>query len=561
LVLVVAIGLLPLLALVAILLWRSASETEAQVVRERVTLARAAALVVDVFIMDNVAALEVLGQDPMALDDRDPAKVSSYLARIAERNPNWDGVGLIDGRGLNITISATAALRSVSVADRDYFRQATSTGRTAISQAVIGRFSGKPTVVIAVPVTLASGDRGVLTGILSLAFLDKELSALPGVGEIGVIVVDRAGRVIVHPDEAAVAGLADLSALPGVRSALGGETGSLRRVEGGDDLVIAYAPARSAQWGIVIRQPASAAFALIRTEIAAAAALAVVAALIAIGLAWRVGRRLQRYYDRAVAAQINAEAASAESERRRRSLEQLIAEREEFLAAIGHELKTPLTSISAAAGLITGDSAVGGDRARRYAELMQQQVARAVDLVSGFLDISRFDHSTPTRRDPIDLRALARATVEGQRALLPSEPRYELSFEGGDDQVPIEGDESRLEQVLLNLLSNAVKYSPAGGPIDVRVERSGRRAVLTVSDKGIGMTADELDLVFSPFTRGRSARERGIEGTGLGLHITKRIVEAHGGRITVASVPGHGTTVAVDLPLRVEVAETVSPAG
>jgi signal transduction histidine kinase len=84
---------------------------------------------------------------------------------------------------------------------------------------------------------------------------------------------------------------------------------------------------------------------------------------------------------------------------------------------------------------------------------------------------------------------------------------------------------------------------------------------LTVSDKGIGMTADELDLVFSPFTRGRSARERGIEGTGLGLHISKRIVEAHGGRIAVASVPDQGTTVAVDLPLRVGVAETVSPAG
>jgi signal transduction histidine kinase len=556
LVFVVAIGLLPLLALVATFLWRSASENEAQIVRERVRLARAAALVVDVFVKDNVAALEVLGRDPTALDDRDPTKVSLYLAGISERNPNWDGVGLVDGRGLNVTTSAAAALRTVSVADRDYFREATTTGRTAISQAVIGRFSGKPTVVIAVPVALASGDKGVLTGVLSLAFLEQELAALPGVSEIGVIVVDRAGRAIVHPDHVVVASVADLSSLPGVRAALSGETGSLRSSEAGGDLVVAYAPARAPQWGVVVRQPASAAFALIGAEIAQAAALTVVATLIAIGVAWLVGGRLQRYYDRAVAAQVRAEAASEESERRRRSLERLIAEREEFLAMIGHELKTPLTSIAVAADLVANSAGARGDPIRRYVDLMRHQVARAVDLVSGLLDISRFDGSMPVQRHALDLGLLAREVVDRQRALLPAEPSYQLRVDAGAP-VPVAGDGSRIEQVLENLLSNAVKYSPAGGPIEVRVAREDRRAVLTVIDRGIGMTADELDLVFAPFARGRTARDRGIEGTGLGLHISKRIVEAHGGRIAVASVPGKGTTVVVELPLRVAVREAV----
>lgn len=89
----------------------------------------------------------------------------------------------------------------------------------------------------------------------------------------------------------------------------------------------------------------------------------------------------------------------------------------------------------------------------------------------------------------------------------------------------------------------------------MRVREEGGRGAITVIDSGIGMTADERESIFTPFARGRSATERGIGGSGLGLYLSKRIVEAHGGRISVASVPGTGTTVAVELPLHAEVGE------
>lgn len=556
-VLAVAVGLLPLLALVAVFEWRSVSETELQITRERETLARAAALVVDVFVRDSVTALEVLARDAAATDDRDPAKVSAHLAAVAEQNPNWDGVGLVDARGLNITVTASAALRSVSIADRDYFRDAVRTGRTAIGRAVIGRFSGRPAVAMGVPVTLASGGQGVLTGVLTIVAIEERLRSLPGAGETGIVVADRAGRAIVNPEASAVAALADLSALPGVRAALRGETGSLRRVEAGDELLIAYAPVTSAGWGVVVRQPTSRAFSLVRSDLQQAAALTAVGALFMLGLAWIVGGRLQRYYDDAVAAQMRAEEASVESERRRRALEQLIAQREEFLSNIGHELKTPLTSVSLAAELIARRGMAAEEPMRSYVELMRQQISRAVSLIGDLLDISRFDRGVPLRKDPVDVGALADAVVERQRALLPAAAPFDLRTDAATGVV-IAGDEARLEQVLTNLLSNAVKYSPNGGRIDVRVREEGGRGAITVTDSGIGMTADERQSVFTPFSRGRSATQRGIEGSGLGLYLSKRIVEAHGGQISVASVPGKGTTVAVELPLHAEVREPMT---
>lgn len=546
LVLAVAVGLVPLLALVAAVVWRSVSDTEAQIVREREALARAAALVVDVYVRDNVAALETLAQDRAATDDRDPPAVSRYLADIAQRNPNWDGVGLVDGRGLNVTVTATTPLRSVSIADRDYFKEAMGTGQTAISQAVIGRFSGKPTVAIAVPVSLASGDRGILTGVLSLAFLEDELDDLPAAVEIGVIVVDRSGHAVVHPDPQVVSRLADLSALPGVGAAISGGSGSLRRIEDGEALLVAYAPADVPGWGVVVRQPESAAFALIRSEALTAGSLSLFGALIVLAAAAVVGGRLQRYNDEAV--------------ERRRALERLIEQREEFLSSLGHELKTPLTSVAMAAELIGRVARRSGDdKVRHYADVMGQQLARAQGLIGQLLDISRFDQRVPLRKEPVDLGALARAVVERERAVLPPEPSREIALVA-DDGVVVDGDEARLEQVLINLLSNAVKYSPEGGRIDVRVAREASRATVVVIDGGIGMAPEDRELMFTPFFRGKVATARGIDGTGLGLHISKRVVEAHGGRISAASVPGHGTTVAIDLPLGVGAPEPLSVA-
>jgi len=521
-----------------VLLWRGASATEEQIVRERVADARAAALVVDLFISDNISALQVLTQNAAAVDDRDVGRAARALADAAGTNPNWDGVGLVDSKGLNVLPSGSTPARSVSVADRDYFREATSTGRPAVSGAIIGRFSGKPAVVIAVPATFGSGDRGIITGILSLRFLEDELRALPGAAETQVIVVDRAGRAIVHPDPAAVASLVDLSALPSVEAALAGENGALQRVDAGTEFIAAYAPALVPRWGVVVREPTSSAFVLIRTEVTQAAALLGIGTLLALTLAWILGGVLERYYDRAL-----------EAERR------LALEKDELLNTLGHELKTPLASLSLAAQALgrTAERRGADEKMKRYVEIIREQVARASGLVTELLDSARLDRQLPLRRERIDLGALTRAAVDRQQAYLPEPARHEITF-GTEGSAPLDGDPSRLEQVIANLLTNAVKYSPDGGAIEVRVGRADGRVHLQVADHGMGIAGDERESVFRPFARSRAAIERGIEGTGLGLYLSRRIIEAHGGTLAVADTPGGGTTIVASLPVATGVA-------
>jgi signal transduction histidine kinase len=114
------------------------------------------------------------------------------------------------------------------------------------------------------------------------------------------------------------------------------------------------------------------------------------------------------------------------------------------------------------------------------------------------------------------------------------------------EQLEGEWDGERVSQLLTNLVSNAIKYSPAGGEVRVAVREMAGQAVVSVSDQGIGLSGDQIERLFQPFTRLYSGRD--IKGTGLGLYICKAIVEAHAGRIWVESTPGQGTTFTVTLP-------------
>jgi signal transduction histidine kinase len=119
-----------------------------------------------------------------------------------------------------------------------------------------------------------------------------------------------------------------------------------------------------------------------------------------------------------------------------------------------------------------------------------------------------------------------------------------------DEGCVIQGDAHRIERVVMNLLSNAVKYSPPDAPVTLQVQKEDSQAVMTVSDQGPGIAKDDLQVLFQPFGRGRSAAAL-AEGTGMGLYVVKQIVEAHGGRIDVQSELGHGATFRVRLPLAV----------
>jgi c-di-GMP phosphodiesterase len=223
--------------------------------------------------------------------------------------------------------------------------------------------------------------------------------------------------------------------------------------------------------------------------------------------------------------------------------------RDEFLSVASHELNTPIAALTLS---IQGmqDSLSGNPASREELDgllrLADRQCRRLRRLISDLLDITRLERGLlRLETTEMDLSALVREAVTNMAAAL-ERSGCTLSVEATS---PVGGrwDQLRLEQVVVNLLSNAAKFG-AGKPILVRVERTGDSAVLSVQDQGIGIDKAIGNRIFSRFARAASSDHYG--GLGLGLYISRQLVQAHGGTISVQSEPGAGATFVVTLPLR-----------
>jgi signal transduction histidine kinase len=228
-------------------------------------------------------------------------------------------------------------------------------------------------------------------------------------------------------------------------------------------------------------------------------------------------------------------------------------EKDEFLSIASHELKTPLTALGLAAQLVDRLMAQRPlDEARliRHNRTIQNQVTRMSTLINDLLFMSRIDARRLTlTAGRVNLVTLARDAAERQRDTLPEDSSERIVVESEQAAIEVHGDPTRIGQVFTNLLSNAIKYTPDGGPINVLLGASSEQATIKIVDHGIGVPEDERAEIFSPFRRASTAIKAAIEGTGLGLYITRRIVEAHGGTIRLTETPGGGTTFEVTLPM------------
>ncbi|MEO6420749.1 MAG: HAMP domain-containing sensor histidine kinase [Polyangiaceae bacterium] len=217
-----------------------------------------------------------------------------------------------------------------------------------------------------------------------------------------------------------------------------------------------------------------------------------------------------------------------------------------FLAGVAHDLRNPLTALKMSGALISPETPLPSEeRVRQLFTRMQRQVDRLDRMVGDFLDASRIEAGIlELRLEPCDLREPALTVVE---LLEPTAPRHEIVLNLPSEAVVAQVDPTRIEQVLTNLVSNAIKYSPRGGRIEVTVACDVEASV-TVTDHGVGLSAEDREHLFKPFQRRGPARES-IEGVGLGLFVARRIVDAHGGRIVVESIIGRGSTFRVRLPM------------
>jgi signal transduction histidine kinase len=425
------------------------------------------------------------------------------------------------------------------------------------------------------------------------------------IGEAGyAYAVDSRGDLITHPNKNLVLQQSNLAALPQVRAALTGATTARADVvtsgrdPAGVEVLSAFQRVDAPGWWVFVEEPLSEAFAPIESAIWRTALLLVVFLFVAIVTSVLLARNLVRPIESiqvaaakigsgsldqrietssrdelgALAEEFNRMASQLQEsyaglehqvqERTReltsalsmldeqtRELEAVSHHKSEFLANMSHELRTPLNAISGFSQVLRKQ--LYGEINEKQAEYLDDILTSARDLLSlidDVLDLSKVEAGQiELQVAPFSLLATLergvvivreRATREGVRVSLSSDPGVNTVI----------GDERRVKQVVFNLLSNAVKFAPAGGTVDIAAARVDGEVRVSVSDSGPGIAREDQARIFEEFQQAAAGKEQ-REGTGLGLALSKRLVELHGGRIWVESEPGKGSRFVFTLPV------------
>jgi two-component system OmpR family sensor kinase len=214
-----------------------------------------------------------------------------------------------------------------------------------------------------------------------------------------------------------------------------------------------------------------------------------------------------------------------------------------FVADASHELRTPLSAVRAYAELFKRGAAARPEDLERSMRGIERESERMSVLVGDLLLLARLDEGRPLERTDVDLTHIVKESVDTARMLEP-----ERAIRANLDQLSVTGDAGRLRQVVDNLLANVRAHAGAGASVDLTLRAEDGFARLEVADDGPGMDAQQLEHVFERFYRADSSRTRSSGGAGLGLSIVAAVAEAHGGRVSAHSSPGHGATFTIDLP-------------
>lgn len=239
-----------------------------------------------------------------------------------------------------------------------------------------------------------------------------------------------------------------------------------------------------------------------------------------------------------------------ELEQRNQAVEEANRLKTEFVSMVTHELRTPLTSVLGYVGLLLdGEAGEVGAEQHEYLTIVKNNAGRLLALINDLLDIARIEAGgIDLQRTAVDVGRLLHQVADTLAPLLDAKNQL-LSLDLPEAVPPVWADPDRLMQIVINLVSNAHKYTPAGGSISVVAEQFDGFGRVHVRDSGVGLSADELTHLFTKFFRARNPATRGAAGSGLGLALTRSLVELHGGALTVVSTPGQGSTFSFTMPL------------
>ncbi len=228
-------------------------------------------------------------------------------------------------------------------------------------------------------------------------------------------------------------------------------------------------------------------------------------------------------------------------------LEQLDKSRSQFVSNASHELKTPLSTMKILTETMVYQDPLDPAMAKEFLTDINKEIDRLNRIVSDLLTLVNIDSGMKLNLTDLDIGALLQEQVK-RLSPLARENGVELECQA-KESLEVRGDALKLQQVVYNIIDNAIKYTPRGGEVRCALSRAGKRAVIRVTDTGVGIPEEDLPHIFDRFYRVDKARSRETGGTGLGLSIVKQFVLLHGGTIDARSAPGKGSTFIIELPL------------
>jgi signal transduction histidine kinase len=260
-----------------------------------------------------------------------------------------------------------------------------------------------------------------------------------------------------------------------------------------------------------------------------------------------------RLYDnlkKSVEDRLRLQSELLEKETQRLALEEANRLKSDYIGFVTHELRNPLTTIRGFIQTLETDETLERSEQLEFYETIEAECDRMLEMINELLDSSRLEAGRPITLNArmIDLTPLLERICRFQRFYRFWTPAHNLKLEIEPGLPAIEADEDKLHQILSNLLSNAIKYSPDGGDILVKAYTVENGVNIEVRDHGIGMTQEQVSRLFTPYERNEREEIRTIPGTGLGLFLTRHLVDLHGGTISCQSEAGRGSLFSLYLP-------------
>ncbi len=598
LLLLVLLAVIPALGLTLYTNLEDRQLRKARVQEQALRLSRLVSADHERLIEDARQLLVTLARLP-AVRERNRAACNALFADLLTQHSSYANLGVIDADG-NLFCSALPMTGRVYAGDRAYFRRARETRDFAIGEYQVGRITGKATVNFGHPVLDDAGHvPAVVFAALDLAWLN-ELAGQAGLPPGSLLtVIDRQGTILSrYPDQEWVGRPVPESLV--FKAILAQQGSGTTEAPGADGIprLFSFAPfggaPQSADAYVSVGIPAAVAFAGANRILARNLVTLGGVAILALVAAWVGGhvfivrqvRALVGATERLSAGELGArtglspgqgelsQLASAfdqmaeslqrghelrlleeelrrknyELEQQNRAIQEANRLKSEFVSMVSHELRTPLTSIQGYAELLLDGEGIAGEP-RESLAIVKKNADRLLGLINDLLDLSRMEAGRiDLHRTSLDLARLIREVAGSLRPLIEAK-RQRLRLDLGDALPAVWADGDRVTQILTNLISNANKYTPAEGSITVVARREDGFLRVDVSDTGIGLSPEDQAQLFTRFFRARDPSPQAAGGTGLGLVITRLLVELHGGQITVSSAPGQGSTFTFSLPV------------